>query len=728
MATPQLSPGVLVREIDLTVGRAENVLDNIGAIASPFKLGPIDEPTSITTQQELIDVFGTPQSNDRQYEYWMTASEYLNYGGILSVVRTDGSNLVNANAGVGIGSSASLKIKNYDDYQENYTSATSYYYAARNPGQWANQLKVCTIDNAADQVLGVSTDSLAGLGITVGYGVTTALSSVAIPGAGTTTTFNGMLKGIITGISTDTVNSNSTINVKVVSRVNSAGTEFAIDYQENNPAQSFETSDVVTIRNNAGGSEGTVSATSAADWYDQQKLQINNSTIFWKTIAPKPVDSNYVSSKGGGGDAIHVAVVDDTGAVTGVAGNLLESWSFLSKAIDAEADGDAPLKTYYKNYLALNSDWIFPGFNPSQSADTFHGTTPVSTGFSTDFSPVSRGDGLWGLESRDTQFSALGNVGYTLLGGADYGANGGQAAALGDLLTSYNLFSNRDEIEVDFLMMGPGCSTEVQSQAKANLLISIAELRKDCMAVISPHRANVVGETNTTTQTNNLLKYYSPITSSSYAVFDSGYKYTYDRFNNDFRYVPLNGDIAGLMVRTSIESFPWFSPAGQQRGNINNAVKLAYNPNKAQRDVLYGNRINPVINQNGQGVILFGDRTGLSYSSAFDRINVRRLFLTVEQALEEAANDQLFELNDEETRESFVNIVIPYLRDIQAQRGIEEFTVICDETNNTPAVVDNNEFRADIFIAPARSINYITLTFIATRSGISFDEVVGTTA
>ena len=728
MATPQLSPGVLVREIDLTVGRAENVLDNIGAIAGPFKLGPIDEPTAITTQQELIDVFGTPQSDDRQYEYWMTASEFLNYGGILSVVRTDGSNLVNANAGVGIGSSASLKIKSYDDYQENYTSATTYYYATRNPGEWGNNLKVCTIDNAADQVLGVSTTSLAGLGMTIGYGVTTALSSAAIPGAGTTTTFSGMLKGIITGVSTDATNGNSTINVKVLSRVNTAGTEFAINYQENNPAQSFEANDTITIRNNAGGSEGTATATSAEDWYDQQKLQINNSTIFWKTIAPKPVDTNYATTRNGGGDAIHVAVVDDTGAVTGIAGNLLESWSFLSKAIDSEADGDAPTKNYYKNYLAINSDWIFPGYNPSQSADTFHGTTPVATGFTTDFSPVSRGDGLWGLEARDTQFSAIGNVGYNLIGGKDYSADGGQDASLGDLLTSYNLFSNRDEIEVDYLLMGPGCSTELQSQSKANLLISIAEQRKDCMATISPHRANVVGETDTTRQTNNLLKYYSPITSSSYAVFDSGYKYTYDRFNNEFRYVPLNGDIAGLMVRTSIEAFPWFSPAGQQRGNINNAVKLAYNPNKAQRDVLYGARINPVINQNGQGVILFGDKTGLSYSSAFDRINVRRLFLTVEQALEEAANDQLFELNDEETRENFVNIVIPYLRDIQAQRGIEEFTVVCDETNNTPDIIDNNEFRADIFISPARSINYITLTFIATRSGISFDEVVGTAA
>ena len=199
-------------------------------------------------------------------------------------------------------------------------------------------------------------------------------------------------------------------------------------------------------------------------------------------------------------------------------------------------------------------------------------------------------------------------------------------------------------------MMGPGLGSEVETQAKANLLISIAEGRKDCIATISPHRANVVNVTNAATQTTNLLKYYSPITSSSYAVFDSGYKYIYDRFNNEFRYIPLNGDIAGLMTRTNIESFPWFSPAGQQRGSINNAIKVAYNPNKAQRDQLYGNRINSVINQSGTGIILFGDKTGLGYNSAFDRINVRRLFLTVEQALEAAANDQLFELNDDETR------------------------------------------------------------------------------
>jgi phage tail sheath protein FI len=208
-------------------------------------------------------------------------------------------------------------------------------------------------------------------------------------------------------------------------------------------------------------------------------------------------------------------------------------------------------------------------------------------------------------------------------------------------------------------------------------------------------------------------------------MFDSGYKYTYDRFNNLFRYIPCNADIAGLMARTNVTAYPWFSPAGQQRGVLNNAIKLAYNPNRAQRDLLYGARVNSVINQPGTGIILFGDKTALAYASAFDRINVRRLFLTVEQALQRAAESQLFELNNQTTRANFVNIVEPYLRDVQAKNGVYDFLVVCDQTNNTPDVIDNNEFRADIFLKPTRSINYITLTFVATRTGVSFEEVAG---
>ena len=298
-------------------------------------------------------------------------------------------------------------------------------------------------------------------------------------------------------------------------------------------------------------------------------------------------------------------------------------------------------------------------------------------------------------------------------------------ATLGDIITSYGKFSNKDEVAADYIIMGPGFDTENDSQAKAGYLLSVAGSRKDCVTTIGPHRSNVVGVTNSTTQTDNLIKYFSSLASSSYGIFDSGYKYTYDRFNNKFRYVPTNADIAGLMCRTNLVAYPWFSPAGQQRGIINNAIKLAYNPNKSQRDKLYPQRINAVVTQPGIGTLLFGDKTALGYASAFDRINVRRLFLTVEQALQKAAEAQLFELNDELTRANFRNIVEPYLRDVQAKRGLYGFLVVCDSTNNTPDVIDNNEFRADIFLKPAKSINYITLTFVATRTGVSFEEVAG---
>tara|TARA_B100000073_G_scaffold245099_1_gene205608 strand:+ start:1338 stop:3539 length:2202 start_codon:yes stop_codon:yes gene_type:complete len=731
MATPQLSPGVIVREVDLTVGRADNVLDNIGAIAAPFTQGPVDEPTDISTQGQLLQVFGEPQNNDRQYEYWLTASEYLTYGGVLKVVRTDGSNLKNSNAGVGIASTTTLKIKSYDDYNLNYTTADDWNFASRNPGSYADGLKVCVIDNQADQIIGINTTSLADSNILIGFGVTTTLSSAVIPGAGTTSVFNGHLKGIITGVSTDATNGASTIDVRIVSRVSSDGTETNLDYQQGDASRSIEAADTIQVFNNAGiqtGKEASPEShtvVTATDWYDSQTLGLTNSTVFWKTLAPKPLTTNYTATRSGRNDALHVAVVDDEGKVTGIQGNILERHTFLSKALDGQTDGDAPTKSWYKDFIALNSQYIFAGRNLSSGNDSYNNTVPTASGFSSGFVKIATGGGVWGLDAQNTQFDVIGNVSYTLLGGQDYGANEGMSADLGDLTKSYNLFANKDEISVDYLIMGPGCSDTVQSQAKANLLISIADQRKDCIATVSPDRTNIVGSTDTTAQTNAVVNFYSPVQSSSYAVLDSGYKYIYDRFNNTFRYIPLNGDIAGLMVRTSIESFPWFSPAGQQRGTINNAVKLAYNPNKAQRDILYGNRVNSVINQAGQGIVLFGDKTGLSYASAFDRINVRRLFLTVEQALESAANDQLFELNDDETRANFINIVEPYLRDVQSQRGIEEFVIICDSTNNTPEVIDNNEFRADIFIKPTRSINYVTLTFVATRTGVSFDEVVG---
>jgi hypothetical protein len=724
MATPQLSPGVLVREVDLTVGRADNVLDNIGAIAGPFAIGPVDEPVDIATEQQLINVFGKPMSNDAQYEYWMSASSFLTYGGVLKVVRTSGPNLVNANAarnvsGVSTVGNATLLIKNFDQYESTYSEDTAnYVFAAKTPGSWSNDLKVCVIDDKADQTLTV------GSAITfaqVGYAVTTNLVDQTIIANGETQLFNGHLKSIITGINT----TSQTIDVKIISTVTTNGVEESISYAERNQLKSFFVGNSVIISSQSQSGIGSTTlsgANSVLDWYDQQTLGLVNSTVYWKSLAPKPTTNQYVAERNGKNDALHIAIIDDTGNVTGIQGNLIEKHLFLSKATDSISAVNSPQKIWWKDYLAQLSNYVYAGDNPS---DGQNNESIYQTGFSSGYVGLTTAAGLWNTDAQNKVFSAIGNVTYTLSGGKDYGDNNGMEAQLGDLVTSYRLFSNKDEVSVDYLIMGPGLTEKTQSQAKAQELISIANSRKDCMAVISTHRTDVVNRTNTEDQTNQIVQFFSPLSSSSYTVFDSGYKYTYDRFNNRFRYIPCNPDIAGLMVRTSINSYPWYSPAGQQRGVLNNAIKLAYNPTKAQRDRLYPIRINSIVNQPGVGIILFGDKTALGYASAFDRINVRRLFLTVEQALERTAQAQLFELNDPLTRANFVNIVEPYLRDIQAKRGVYDFRVICDETNNTPDVIDNNEFRADIFLKPTKSINYVTLTFVATRTGVSFEEVTG---
>ena len=741
MATPQLSPGVLVREVDLTVGRADNVLDNIGVIAGPFPIGPVDFPIDITTEQSLISTFGKPLSTDSQYEYWMSASSYLSYGGILKVVRTAGATLNNANAGVGIAATTLLRIDNYDDYLNNHDEATNYTYAAKNPGSWGNGLKVCFIDDAADQIIGITTTNLSALGATIGFGVTANLSAVTIPGLGSTSTFTGYLKGIITGVTTDTTNGASSIDVKILSRVSAAGTtagtETKINYAEGSSFASYLTTSSLRFVNNSGittGGSATAAVTPASvtDWYESQTLGLTNATIFWRSLAPKPISNQYTLERQGYGDGLHVVVVDDLGSITGNQGTILETHLGLSKALDSVSSVNSPQKNWYEQYLADFSSQIYAGGNPSSASDAFHGTTPRATGFTTysgnaaSFTPITLSDGLWGQTAQEVTFSAIGNKTYTLSSGVDYSATGGMKATLGDLMNSYDLFSNKDEIQADYVIMGPSMDSRDDSKAKAGFLISLANQRKDCVATIGAHKSDLVGQTNTTTQTTNLISYFSSLPSSSYAIFDSGYKYTYDRFNNQFRYIACNPDIAGLMTRTNIVAYPWFSPAGQQRGILNNAIKLAYNPNKAQRDQLYPQRINSIVTQPGIGTLLFGDKTALGYASAFDRINVRRLFLTIEQALERAAQAQLFELNDELTRANFKNIVEPYLRDVQAKRGLYGFLVVCDSTNNTPDVIDNNEFRADIFLKPAKSINFITLTFVATRTGVSFEEVAGT--
>jgi len=722
MATPQLSPGIISREVDLTVGRADNILNNIGAIAGPFTTGPVDEVTDITTEQGLINVFGTPQTTDGQYEYWMSASSYLSYGGALKVVRTGGANLRNSAAtgitttssnAIGIGSTNTI-INNYQDYNDKFAEAASasWSFAARYPGTYFDGVKVAIIDNYADQTVGIATTIASNNGVAVGAAVTTAITNTALPGI-TTTSFTGYVKGIVVGYTTSIDAATTSVDIKIISRVSSTGTETLIDYAESARGNSFFASDSIKF-----ASGNAITAATAVDWYNQQTIGSSYGTTYWKSIAPKPVATNYALERNGDNDAIHIAVIDDSGSITGIRGNLLEKHLFLSKATDAVSNVNSPQKIWWRNYLALYSSYIYAG----NLQPTTTGGFVVTNGSTSTNTATNK---LWNQDALNVTFNSIGNQTVTLGSGADYSANGGLAATSGSLYTSYQLFANKDNVPVDYLIMGPGLSNEVDTQAKAIQLISIANERKDCIAFISPHRGNVIGLTDTTTQTNNIVRFFNGIISSSYAVFESGYKYTYDRFNNLFRYIPCNADVAGLMVRTAINAYPWFSPAGQERGVLNNAIKLAYSPNKAQRDTLYSARVNSIINQTGTGIILYGDKTALSYASAFDRINVRALFLTIEQALERTGQAQLFQLNDSITRSNFVNIVEPYLRDVQAKRGLYDFRVICDESNNTPDIIDNNEFRADIFLKPTKSINYVTLTFVATRTGVSFEEVTG---
>jgi phage tail sheath protein FI len=727
-----VSPGVKVREVDLTVGRIDALSDQTGAICGPFSQGPVLEPILVENEQELLSIFGKPISSDRQYEYWYSASNYLQYGGVLRVARTDGANLRNANVGgVGIASTSTLKIKSYEDYKNNYETTGSYRFAARNPGTWANGLKVAVIDGAADQTLTVGAAATAAA--QVGYAVTQATTSI-VAGVGTTSVNDGYLQGVITGIGV------STIDVKVINRVSAAGSIFPVSYTEGG-AYAFSSgtatnvgfgttsapgtgiailSSSSTIASPAAGLVTSVTLTSSnvSDWYNNQYIQLDNGAVLWKSIAEKPGTSGYAAARNSKNDEVHVVVIDDKGSISGNAGTILEKHAFLSKAKDTV--NSLGSNTYYKDYVADNSNYLFVGVAT--------GNGSIASGIQTAFTATSTAN-VWGTNTQDVVFNVAGNQLYTLAAGKDYsGTNneGGYSTTLGDVVGGYELFENEAEYAVNFLIQGPGVTGSKEgSQAKANKLIAIAELRKDCLAVVSPHREAVVDVTSSKTQTDNVVQFFDALTSSSYVVFDSGYKYQFDRFNNTFQYIPLNADIAGLMARTSQEQFPWFSPAGSQRGNILNTVKLAYNPSKVQRDSLYTRRVNPVIFSPGAGFVLFGDKTGLGYASAFDRINVRRLFLTLESTIEIAARTQLFEFNDDITRANFRNIVEPYLRDVQAKRGITDFVVICDETNNTPDVIDANEFKADIFIKPARSINFIGLTFVATRTGVAFEEVVG---
>jgi len=661
MASTLLSPGVAIQERDLTLGSIESVEVNVGAFAGPFTQGPVLEPVRISSEAQLLEVFGEPTNANA--EYWWTAASYLAYGGVLDVVRASTSGQLTASDD-STTTPYALKIANKDAYEAVYRDAAAnpWHFAARSVGASSNAIRVSVIDKGADVMLTLD-----------GALSTTTVGTLVQTAAGSP---NGAKSGYI--YAWDAANN----KVSLITSDNWVATDI--------------------IENGVTDLE----VTAAANWYDQQSVYAG---LKWNQIAPRPGTSPHVSARGGANDELHVVVWDATGAITGTPNSLLEKLTYLSKANDAKTAEGA--QNYYPQAILEKSSYVYWGKHEADAYDV-SGNAAVS-------SNNIQGTANAGSDSTTT-FDLLGALSYTFQKGAETGT-----ATSAEIITAYQEFTDTETVQIDYLIMGPGDATsKVNSQAIAQSLATIASGRKDCVAFLSPFKGDVVGVTSSSDQTRNVIDFFQTVASSSYAVLDNGWKYVYDRFADKYRWIPCNGDVAGLCASVTANGTPWFSPAGLNRGGIRNAIKLAYSPTKAERDSLYQNRINPITSLPGQGIVLFGDKTALASPSAFDRINVRRLFLVAEKTIGNAAKGVLFEVNDEFTRNNFKNVVEPYLRGIQAARGITDFLVVCDETNNTAAVIDSNEFKADIYIKPARSINFITLTFIATRTGVAFEEVV----
>ena len=642
----QVSPGVLVQERDLT-RIIPAVSTSIGAVAGQFSQGPLDEIVSISSEQELVDTFGKPDSTN--FEYFFSAAHFLQYSNALRVVRATQTSTLNATA-----NGSGLLIKNKQDFEDNYSAGQGSVgtFAARSAGAWGNNLKVetCPSANAFEQ---------------------------------TTTTSQQVDGSTAVGDTTITVDSDATNYLNVGDIIEFSTTGGGTDFTTGEKYRlTSVASTSIGIVQHPRGAGGLVSA--VAD-----NARIKRKWRYADQVDGAPGTSTFVSDRSGSGDEIHVVVIDEDGGISGVPGQVLETYSKLSKASDAKTpQGDV---NYYPTVIQNKSNYIFW---------MDHNTSGTN----------------WGNAAAGTTYSAVDAPTSEALSG---GANG-SAVTDGQLKAAYEKFNDADTVDVGLIIAGPsGSASHVDS------MITIAENRKDVVVFASPQRSDVVNVANSNTQTSNVTDFFNGVRSSSYVVFDSGYKYAYDRYNDVYRYVPLNGDIAGLAARTDILADSWYSPAGLNRGVIRGAAKLAFNPTKSQRDALYTSRVNPVATFSGQGTILFGDKTGLSSPSAFDRINVRRLFITLEKAISTASKFQLFEFNDEFTRANFRNIVEPFLREVQGRRGITDFLVVCDETNNTGEVIDRNEFVAEIFVKPARSVNFITLSFVATRTGVSFEEVAG---
>jgi phage tail sheath protein FI len=496
-----------------------------------------------------------------------------------------------------------------------------------------------------------------------------------------------------------------TNNLKVV-RVSGSGTYNATANQAGSTVLIKNDDDWENNFSGGSNTHGTFAARFPGSLGNSLKVSMADANVYsaWDygvsgnnaTITTAPGTSQYVANKGSANDEVHIVVVDEDGLFTGVRGTVLEAFPFASKASDAKDESGNNI--YYKDVIARKSKYI-QWMSHTASVTTTNALSwgAVATANTVGYAPLTA------------------NVTVSLVGGADGTIS--SANVIGANGAGYSAFDNKEDVDVSFILAGPSNETVIEA------LISTAETRKDVVVFVSPEKADVVD--NAGSEATDTVAFRNTLTSSNYVFMDCNWKYQYDKYNDVYRWLPMNGDIAGLCGRTDLERDPWFSPGGLNRGIIKNVIKTAWNPNKTDRDTLYVNSVNPIVTFRGEGTVLFGDKTMTAKPSAFDRINVRRLFIVLEKAIERATRFSLFEFNDQFTRAQFVALVEPFLRDVQGRRGITDFRVICDDTNNTGEVIDRNEFIGDIFIKPARSINFIQLNFVAVRTGVSFNEVVG---
>jgi hypothetical protein len=651
--------------VDLS-GVVPSVSTTVGAFAGVFRWGPIEDAQLISNEGQLVARYGKPVSAN--FETFFTAANFLAYSNSLYISRAASPNTYNAIVGTG----PDIQIKNRDDYDDKESSIDSNtYFVAKWAGELGNSLTISVCDSAAafnSQLVATGNNDLS-LSFTVNQNtVVLEVENTDANAAAASIVANTIISSLQVGDVLESGNSSIGFQYLKITNIGSITTA-------NNSA-------LVNITTDRRYALSTNFSTST----------VNRFWEYFNLVDSAPGTSAFADLAGGSGDELHVVVVDTQGKFTETRGQVLEVWPNLSRATDARGEQGGSL--YYVDAINQSSQYVwFANHRPGLTVGAADTLAPLTTiPFTSTFTGGTDGVGEIGI-------------------------------SLGDMARAYDKFKHGEEIDISLVLTGKS-RFGLHGEGLANYLIdNVAEFRKDCVVFVSPERADVVQ--NPGNEDNDTVEFRRALRSSSYAFLDSGYKYQYDRYNDVFRWIPLNGDIAGTVVRTDDNRDPWFSPAGLNRGQIKNFVKLAWNPDKANRDVLYKNDINPVVSFPNLGTVLFGDKTLLGKPSAFDRINVRRLFIVLQKAISTASKFILFEFNDEFTRSQFRNLVEPYLRDVQGRRGITDFKVVCDTTNNTGEVIDRNEFIGDIYIKPARAVSFMLLSFVAVRTGIEFSEVVG---